>query len=201
MKHKQAKKWDQAVICLRRLIHSNSFDEETRYELSICNLKLSPKELGRQIRQEDHALRGLQGLIRSTSFNLLDRLRKERLLDANDFYYVGFHFGEGRPQEKAFGEALLEHVAKKWPSTKAGKAARSKLKLVTPRKAKSAAPKTSGKKRPSKKATTPKATGKRTTKKKASKKSSKKKAGSRKSAARKTTGKKPAKKKVGKRRK
>ena len=196
LRYKQAKKWDLAVECLRRLIQSDSFDEETRYELSICNLKLSSKDLARQVRQEDHALRGFQGLIRSASFTLIDRLRKERLLDANDLYYVGFHFGEGGPREKLFGEALLEHVVKKWPSTKAGKAARSKLKLVTPSKKKAAGPKATAKKSTRKKATKPKSTRKTSSKKTASRKTSKKK----KTAGKKATKKTPAKKRAGKKR-
>ena len=189
LKHKQAKKWGLAVDCLRRLIQSDGFDEETRYELSICNLKFSPKEMARQVRQADHALRGFQALIRSVSFKLPERLRKERILDANDLYYVGFHFGEGDPREKLFGEALLQHVAKKWPSTKAGKAARSKLKLVKPSKNTAATPKETVKKSKSKK--TPK---RKSTRKASSKKTTtrKKVAKNKKTVVKKTTAKKRA---------
>ena len=58
-------------------------------------------------------------------------MKKEKVLDAADLYYVGFHFSEGTGDERKFGQKLLEHVAKCWPKTKEGKAARSKLKLAT----------------------------------------------------------------------
>ena len=40
-------------------------------------------------------------------------------------------FSEGTGDEQKFGRQLLEHVAKRWPSTKDGKAAKNKLKLAT----------------------------------------------------------------------
>jgi hypothetical protein len=45
-------------------------------------------------------------------------------------FYTGFHFSEGTGEELKFGRKLLEHVAKRWPSTKDGKAAKNKLKLA-----------------------------------------------------------------------
>jgi hypothetical protein len=60
----------------------------------------------------------------------MDRLVKDKTLDASDLFFVGFHFAEGHGPERDFGTKLLEHVAKKWPASKDGKAAKNKLKLA-----------------------------------------------------------------------
>jgi hypothetical protein len=129
LKHKKARKWAKAAECLRQIARSDGFDNELRFELSVCNLKQSARDLAPQLRAEDHALRGFQTLLQGQGFKLFDRLKKERALAAADLYYVGFHFSEGTGTELKFGRKLLEHVAKRWPKTKEGKAAKSKLKL------------------------------------------------------------------------
>ena len=130
LKFKKAKKWTKAVDCLKQLIHAEGFDTEIRFELSVCNLKQSAKDIAPNLRADDHALRGFQPLLPDKPFKLLDRLKKEKFLDAADLFYVGFHFSEGTGEEQKFGRQLLEYVAKRWPGTKDGKAAKNKLKLA-----------------------------------------------------------------------
>ena len=133
LKFMQARKWSRAVECLRQLVNTESFDNELRYALSVCNLKQSPKDLAPHLRSEDHALRGFQGLLQGRTFKLLERLKKEKLLEAADLCYVAFHFAELPGSEDArLGRALLEHVAKRWPSSSEARAARNKLKLAGP---------------------------------------------------------------------
>lgn len=130
LEQKKGRHWDVAIACLRRLASSDRFDDEARYALSICNLKVSPKDITPNRRTEDHALRGLQGLLRNPAFKLADRLKKDKTLDAGDLFYVGFHFAEQTGEEKVFGVTLLEHLAKTAPRTAEGRAAKNKLKLV-----------------------------------------------------------------------
>jgi hypothetical protein len=130
LKFKKQKKWAKAVDCLRQLARADSFDNELRYELSVCNIKQSAKDLAPHLRADDQALRGFQALLLEKKFRLFERLKKDRTLDASDLFYTGFHFSEGTGEELKFGRKLLEHVAKRWPSTKDGKAAKNKLKLA-----------------------------------------------------------------------
>ena len=130
LKFKKAKKWGKAVECLKQLARAESFDRDLRFDLSICNLKQSSKDLAPALRAEDQSLRGLQALLPEKSFKLLERLKKEKALDAPDLFYVGFHFSEGTGEEQKLGRALLEYVAKRWPNSKDGKAAKNKLKLA-----------------------------------------------------------------------
>lgn len=130
LKHKAAQRWAAGVECLRRLAGTERFDSAARYALSVCNLKLSPRQLTPQARLEDHALRGFQALAREKAFKLAARLKKEKVLDAQDFFYIGFHLSELSGEERGVGLDLLDHVAATWPKTEEGKAARHKLKLA-----------------------------------------------------------------------
>jgi HEAT repeat protein len=130
LKFKKARKWAKAVDCLKQLARAEGMDPELRFELSVCNLKQSTKDLAPPLRAEDPALRGFQALLQDKSFKLFDRLKKEKALEAGDLFYVGFHFSEGTGDEQKFGRKLLEYVAQRWPGTKDGKAAKNKLKLA-----------------------------------------------------------------------
>lgn len=129
---RREKRWAQAVECLRRLIHTESFDDEARYALSACNLKLSLKDVTPQARAEDHALRGFHALLRNRTFDLVDRFQKDKTLDASDLYYVGFHFAETPGEDRDLGNRILEQVAKRWPKSEEGVAAKKILKLAAP---------------------------------------------------------------------
>jgi len=130
LKYKKARKWAKAVDCLKQIVRSEGFDAELRYELSVCNVKQSAKDLAPHLRAEDRALRGFQSLLQDKGPKLFDELKKDRALDAADLYYIGFHFSEGTGGESKFGRKLLEYVAKRWAKTKDGKAAKNKLKLA-----------------------------------------------------------------------
>lgn len=130
LKLKQAKKYEQAVECLRKLIHTPLFTDEISYDLSISNLKTSHKELAPAVREQDYALRGLQILLNRDMGNLLDRLQKDKTLDATDLYYIGFHFSEASGSARDFGVTILQHLMKKWPKSPESKAARKKLGIT-----------------------------------------------------------------------
>ena len=153
LKFRRAGEWERAVECLRRLVGTQTFDDQTAYALGVCNLKLSPKELARSLRDQDYALRGFGMLHRRGVFKLLDELKKDKSLDAADLHYVGFHFSESTGSEMDFGADVLAHVAKTWPRSKEGQAAKARLTVVRPQKPKARAAKP--------KATKPKATTKR----------------------------------------
>jgi hypothetical protein len=129
-KLKKARKWDKAAACLQKLAHPEGIDNEIRYDLSVCNLKLSPKELAANRRAGDPALRGFQTLFQDGKFKLFERFKKDKALEAIDLFYVGFHFSEGDGAEGRFGRHLLDFVVRRWPKSKEAKAARNKLKLA-----------------------------------------------------------------------
>jgi len=67
----------------------------------------------------------------SRGFPLASRMRKEKCLTPDDLFFVGFNFSESKDEdEKAFGGALLSHLADQSSRTKLGRSAKNKLKLV-----------------------------------------------------------------------
>ena len=194
--HKKAKRWQQAVDCLRHLIQTDIFDTELSYALSLCDLKASHKNLEPHFRANCHALRGFQSLFRRKPDELLKKLVADRALDAADLYYLGFHFSDGSYDQKDFGEGLLKAIVRRWPKSKEAKAVRQRLKLKrAPATKKAPAKKKVVKKTPvKKKATTKKKTVKAPSKKKAAgkKKAAAKKAPAKKKAAPKKSAAKPS---------
>ena len=74
---------------------------------------------------------GLLGeLYRSSAFPLLEALRKEKALEPEDLFYIGYSFAEGSAEERVLGKGILEFLARRYPRTKVGRGAKNKLKLL-----------------------------------------------------------------------
>ena len=58
----------------------------------------------------------------------LDFLSKARWLDADDLFYLGFHFVEGTGSEKEFGGQILNLLLERFPRSKLAKDAKNKLR-------------------------------------------------------------------------
>ena len=69
--------------------------------------------------------------IESAGFSTGPRLRKERSLAPEELYATGFALAETNAAGRAIAEDVLAHLAKKQPRTKIGKAAKSKLELLS----------------------------------------------------------------------
>ena len=66
----------------------------------------------------------------NSPFPLADRLRRERVLEPEDLYFVAFNLAEERDEPRRSPRELLEHLGSKYGRTKVGKAAKNKLQLV-----------------------------------------------------------------------
>ncbi len=109
---------------------SPALDAEARYLLAVAELKAHPRTVSGAPRHHDLALELLRGLAAST-FPLAERLRKERVLDVDELFYVGFNLAEGDRDEKAAARELLQVITDKHGRTKIGKAAKNKLRLLS----------------------------------------------------------------------
>ncbi|MBM4379316.1 MAG: hypothetical protein FJ086_08445, partial [Deltaproteobacteria bacterium] len=66
-----------------------------------------------------------------SGFDVARALAKEKSLEDEVLYYLGFHFAEsGTGAAASLGLGLLDHLVKKNPRNKLGKAARNKLQLL-----------------------------------------------------------------------
>lgn len=111
---------------------SPALDAEARYLLALAELKSHPRAPSGMPRRHELMLELLRGLAAST-FPLAERLRKERVLEPDELFYVGFNLAEGDSEEKAVARELLQHLARKYTRSKVGKAAKNKLGLLSGR--------------------------------------------------------------------
>src|SRR5262249_17008379 len=107
-----------------------ALDDDARFLAAVIGLKASGKDLLRAARSTDPALSQLLALL-GAGFPLFARLRKERDLDPEELFYVGFNFIESSdPDEKDFGGELLAHLVTQSPRSKLAKSAKNKLRLA-----------------------------------------------------------------------
>ena len=128
-KLRKGKRFADSARWLALLKDSPGWDDESRFAYAVATLKTHPHPLGAPPRPRDAALDGFRGLADSP-FPLAERLRKERVLEAEDLYYVAFALAESSGERREVAAELLEHVAERHARTKVGKAAKNKLQLL-----------------------------------------------------------------------
>lgn len=117
---------NKARVVLSILCKSDRATDEDRYTLASLELTRSNRDTRPASRAGDESLRILGNLLRH-GFDVARALKKDRVLELDHLYYVGFHFTEeGHP----LGEELLEEVVKKGGRTKMAKMAKNKLALA-----------------------------------------------------------------------
>jgi HEAT repeat protein len=116
---------NKSRVVLAILCKSDRATDEDRYTLASLELSRSNRDTRPAARAGDESLRLLGGLVRH-GFDVGRALKKDRVLELDHLYYVGFHFTEeGHP----LGEELLEEVVKKGGRAKVAKMAKNKLTL------------------------------------------------------------------------
>ena len=116
---------NKARVVLGILCKSDRATDEDRYMLASLELARSNRDTRPTSRASDESLRLLGGLLRH-GFDVATALRKDRSVDLEQLYYVGFHFTEeGHP----VGDELLGEVVKKGGRAKVAKMAKNKLSL------------------------------------------------------------------------
>ena len=95
-------------------------------------LQRSRKDVGRELRAADPALRVLGGLARQDGAKLVRSLLAERELGAEEYYYLGFHLSESGEELRPLGRTLLAQVVTRYPRHKLRRAAQHKLELQPP---------------------------------------------------------------------
>jgi hypothetical protein len=126
---RKAKRWPESLRWLALIKDSPALDDEMRYARALSDLKAHRRKIGGILRRNDVALETFRMLATST-FPLVERLRRERVVDPDELYFVAFHLAEGRGEDRSVARELLEHLADKHGRTKVGKAARNKLRLL-----------------------------------------------------------------------
>ncbi len=131
-------KWKKICKYLELLWDHHLISAEGRYLLGIASLRLNSKEMAPAARRANLGLKVLRALVYDHMDGLVRKLRGDKDLQAEDFYYLGFHFAEEGGEMRPFGMAMLRHVARKFSRTKLGVAARRKLEAFVAEEKKAA---------------------------------------------------------------
>lgn len=99
-----------------------------RLGLATVGLKLSKKELETEARAHDHSLHHFADLIRQDEPATSKAVEAAKWLDADDLYYLGFHFAEHAGTMGEFGGKVLKLLLKRFPKNKLAASAKNKLK-------------------------------------------------------------------------
>ncbi len=126
----KTKKYREAVRFLSLLKDFADVAPEDRFRFALAQFKLHAHTLGPNAHRQDPTLEPFAALYRSSTFPLLESLKKEKSLEPDDLFYLGFCFTERSGEERALGEGLLEFLVEKHGRTKIGKSAKNKLKLL-----------------------------------------------------------------------
>ncbi len=117
---------ERAATVLGLVLRTPTATDEDRYTLASIELRKSTLDTRPQTRAADGALSRLKYLT-TRGYDVAAALRKDRALELDHLYYVGFHFAE---EGHTLGDDLLEHVVKKGGKSKVAKAAKNKLALT-----------------------------------------------------------------------
>jgi len=117
---------NKARVVLGILCKSDRATDDDRFALASLELSRSTRDTRPASRAGDESLRILGNLLRH-GFDVARALKKDRALDLEHLYYVGFHFSE---EDNPLGEELLEEVVKKGGRSKVAKMAKNKLALA-----------------------------------------------------------------------
>jgi HEAT repeat protein len=128
-KLRKGQRFPESARWLTLLRDTPAWDDEARYAFGLATLKSHKRSAAPTVRRGDAAVESFRALS-STPFPLAERLRRERVLQPEDLYFVAFNLAEERGDPRAVARELLEHLGTKFGRTKVGKAAKNKLQLV-----------------------------------------------------------------------
>jgi hypothetical protein len=125
---RKKKNYVAANAYFRALMRDPASPEALRLESALTALKTSKHDSEAEARLADPAIQQLGALLRRGGENLAELIRSASWLDAEDLFYVGFHFIESRGTEREFGAQVLEHMLKRFPRNSLSRFAKQKLK-------------------------------------------------------------------------
>lgn len=118
----------RALRYFRILLRDPDCADAVRFEAAATALRASPKDLSPEARAADGCLSQLAALVGRQTLDVPKLLAKTPWLDAEDLFYLGFHFVERRGMDQRFGVEVLRLLSKRFPRSKRVKEAVNKLR-------------------------------------------------------------------------
>lgn len=126
---RKKKQFESERDYLKLLDGTEFMTSELRYRLAAVKLKTSKKELSRTARTDDLAMQLITRLLSEDHKAFVRKFLADKFFDAEDLFYIGFHFSERLNEERRFGADVLRHLVKRFPRGEVATAARQKLKI------------------------------------------------------------------------
>jgi hypothetical protein len=128
--YRKKKKYETALAYLKYLGRDPGAGFPVRFELACVGLKLSPKQLDRESRVNDACLSQFGHAANADLDETVRQLDKAKWIDADDLFYIGFHFAEDLGRLRLFGAACLKLSIARSPKGKTAQNAKTKLKTI-----------------------------------------------------------------------
>lgn len=125
---RKKKRFAEAASYYRLMTQDPGCSEDVRFELAATGLKLAAHDAAKEARAADPALNQFTRLLQNPAFDLIGKVSKAKWLEAEDLFYLGFHFIEQTHRAREFGKQVLELLVKRSPTSALGKQAKSKLR-------------------------------------------------------------------------
>jgi HEAT repeat protein len=117
---------EKAAAVYALLCRGDRATDDDRYTLASLELARGTHDTRPAVRVGDESLKMLGALL-ARGYDVASALRKDKSVELEAMYYVGFHFAE---LKKPLGEELLEEVVKKGGRAKVARMAKNKLSLI-----------------------------------------------------------------------
>jgi HEAT repeat protein len=129
MRLKAKGQWSDAAELFRRICQSRDAGPEARYQLGICELKMSKRKITPG-GTKDACIDTFDQLTRTREFNVIDRLSGEAILEPDELYYLGFSLAEGKGTAQNLGGDILTFLAEQKRDEKLAQMAKNKLQRM-----------------------------------------------------------------------
>jgi HEAT repeat protein len=129
MKLKAKGQFGDAAELFRRICAGRDADPEARYQLGVCELKLSKHKIGHGGAREP-CVETFDLLTRSREFPVVERLRDERILEPDELYFLGFSLAEGKGGGQNLGGDILTVIAESRRDERLAQMAKNKLQRM-----------------------------------------------------------------------
>jgi HEAT repeat protein len=110
MRLKAKGQWSDAAELFRRICQSGDATAEARYQLGICELKMSKRKIAPG-GTKDACIDTFDQLTRAREFNAMDRLSGESILEPDELYYLGFTLAEVKGTAQNLGGDILTFIS------------------------------------------------------------------------------------------
>jgi HEAT repeat protein len=125
---KKKEDFEKALLYYKAAHRDPASGFSIRLGLATVGLRLSNKDLDAEARARDSSLHHFADLIRQDEPATYKEVESTKWLDAEDLYYLGFHFAEHAGVMGEFGGKVLKLLLKRFPKNKLAASAKNKLK-------------------------------------------------------------------------